>query len=152
MRGRCWVSSWRPSRRRCRRSGAANPESLVLLRILAELQFEVVTLLRLRRVTTGDRVGKQGVNVDDTRHLIAGTVVGPRGGVIGFLETAWLPAVDGVRTAAVSEVVAPQIDIGASQVGIHFMTRTGWLSNVVNPNIATVVVTVRIGADSWGLH
>src|SRR5438067_10609386 len=107
------------------RSRAVDPESLVLLRILAQLQLEVVTLVR-RTVTFRRRVPDQSADRDDGDHpgLLAAAVM-PGGAATGrvhlLLAPGWRPAINGKDPGGVSQIGAPAGDVGASQMRGHLM-------------------------------
>jgi hypothetical protein len=117
----------------------------VLLWILAELQFEVKALVGGLR-TRGDGIRNQGLSRNDGDDLWCSArgalpAGARRGGRIHLLllATGW-PAIDGERTGAIGKLRPPQVQVGAGQMGIMLVTRTGGLTNGVDPHIAGVCV------------
>jgi hypothetical protein len=117
----------------------------VLLWILAELQLEVKALVGGLR-TRGDGIRNQGLSRNDGDDLWCSArgalpAGARRGGRIHLLllATGW-PAIDGERTGAIGKLRPPQVQVGARQMGIMLVTRTGGLTHGVDPHIAGVCV------------
>lgn len=125
--------------------GAPEPERFVLLWILAELQLEVEALVGSMR-TRGDRIRNQDLsrNHGDDLGCSAGGALpgGARGG--GRIHLLLLatrgPAIDAEGTGAIGQLRPPQFEVGAWQVGIVLVTRTGGLTYAIDPHIASVCV------------
>ena len=102
----------------------------------------------LRCVAVGHRILDQGLDRDHADHLgAAGScVVRPGRRVDHLLAAARRPPIQGVRTAAVGEAGAPEIDVRTGQVGIHLVPRAGRLADVVQPDIPAVGVAGGIVA------
>ncbi len=117
----------------------------MLLRILAELQLEMEALVGGMR-TRGHGIRNQGLSRndgDDLRRSAGGALPGGarRGGRIHLLlPPTWWPAIDGERTGGIGKPGPPQVQVGAWEVGIVLVARTGGLTHGVDPNIARVCV------------
>jgi len=116
----------------------------VLLWILAELQLEVEALVGGMR-TRGDCIRNQGLSRndgDDLRCSARGALpAGARGGGrIHLLPATRWPVIDGERPGGIGKLRPPQVQVGAWQVGIMLVTRTGALTHGVYPDIACVCV------------
>jgi hypothetical protein len=124
--------------------GTLEPERFVLLWILAELQLEVEALVGCMR-TRGDRIRNQGLSRndgDDLRCSAGGALPGcaRRGRWIDLLMATRWPAIDRERTGSIGKLGCPQVQVGARQVGIVLVARTGGLTHSVDPNVAGVCV------------
>jgi len=125
--------------------GAPEPERFVLLWVLAELQLEVEALMG-GMGTRSDCIRNQGLSRNDGDDLgcsAGGALPGGarRGGRIHLLlpPTRW-PAIDGERPGGIGKLGPPQVQVGAGQVGIVLVARTGGLIHGVDPDIASVCV------------
>ena len=137
-----------------RRSRAVDPEGLVLLRLLAELELEVVPLLVDWRVAVGTSVRDERLDVDDVDDLRAALalVVVPGRAVGLLLLPARLPAVDGVGPGSVGHAVAPQVDVGAVEVRILLMAGARGLTDVLGPHVAAVALAATRGLGHGHEH
>ena len=143
-----------PQGRRARRGWAVDPERLVFLRVLAELELEVEALLVDGYITCGPRIRDQRGHVDDLGNLVAtgSGVIGPPGGIRLFLRATWRPTVDGEGATGVGETVAPEIDVRAREVRIHLAARPSRLADVVDPHVAGVGIAPGGRVRRRGLH